>query len=168
MNIATAIEGGLTGATTLSLLQEALHKINTGTPRPLLHKSGLIKQLKKNEGKNNSKTTELYIKLAGELLANAAFFGLSGLGKKKNAVLRGVLLGAAAGLGSAFLTGDDKEEKGKEVNSLKDMNGHINRHQGERDDMKKKILTVGLYTAGGLLAGMAIKKLDNNKKKKKK
>src|SRR3712207_5763461 len=109
MKLASAIEGGITGATTLTLLQEALHKIDTGAPRPFLHKSGVIKKFKKSSGKPH-KQSKLYIALAGELLANAAYFGLSGLGKKKNAVLTGGLLGAAAGLGVAFLNEDDHEK----------------------------------------------------------
>ncbi|MBD0295671.1 MAG: hypothetical protein ICV84_10830 [Flavisolibacter sp.] len=157
MNLANAIEGGLTGATTLTLLQEALHKIDPKAPRPVLHKGNIVKKLKKTSGKPGLKATKLYIDLAGELLTNAAYFGLSGLGKKKNAVLRGGLLGAAAGLGVAFLNKKDKEhheENGSAIDT--------------EDETKKKILTVALYTAGGLLAGLAIKKWNGKGKKNKK
>jgi hypothetical protein len=167
MKIAEAIKGGVTGATTLSLLQEALHNIDNKSPRPLLHKSGIINKLKKNSGKNGSKNNELYIKLAGELLTNAAAFGLTGLGKRKNAILNGGLLGAAAGLCSAFIINDeeDKKEDTKNGHGIAATNGH---HTDEEVDLKKKLLTVGLYIAGGMLAGYAIKKLDITKKKKKK
>jgi hypothetical protein len=154
MKLASAIEGGVTGATTLSLLQEALHKIDAKAPRPLLHKSGILKQLKKKSGKGNKH--ELYIKLAGELLGNAAFFGMAGLGKRKNAVLTGGLLGAAAGLGTAFLQEDEEGENGFEAID----NGFT------RDELEKKLMTVALYTAGGLLAGVAIKKLKKKSLKK--
>lgn len=153
MNLAKAIEGGVTGAATLGLLQEALHKIDTKTPRPFLHRSGIIKQLKKSSGKPR-KQNKLYIKLAGELLANAAFFGMAGLGKRKNAMLTGGLLGAAAGLGLAFLNNDEEGEQANGARTDTDA------------DMKKKILTIALYTAGGLLAGAAIKRLNKKTLKK--
>jgi len=153
MKLASAIEGGITGATTLSLLQEALHKIDTKSPRPFFHKSGVVKQLKKSSGKPH-KQHKLYIALAGELLASIGYFGMAGLGKKKNAVLTGGLLGAAAGLGIAFFNEDDdaKRVNGAEIDA--------------EDELQKKIITVALYTAGGLLAGTAIKRLDKKMLKK--
>ena len=148
MKLANAIEGGITGATTLSLLQEALHKIDTKAPRAkLLNSPGIIKRLKK-QSKKGMLSNKLYINLASELLSNAAYFGLTALGKKKNAVLRGGLLGAAAGLGSAFLNDADKDDPAA-------------------DTLKSKILTLTLYTAGGMLAGAAIKKISKKRKKSK-
>ena len=160
MKLASAIESGLTGASTLSLLQEALHKIDPKSPRPLLYKSGILDKLKNGKKKD---ATKLYIQLAGELLSNAAFYGLTGLGKKKNAVLRGGILGAAAGLGSVFLTHD---KEGTEITKL---DGTPQLKSGKRQTtLKDKALTVGLYTAGGILAGLAVKKLNGKKLKGKK
>lgn len=147
MKLANAIEGGITGATTLGLLQEALHKIDPKAPRAkLLNSPGIIKRIRKQSKKKGGVSNKLYINLAGELLSNAAYFGLSALGKKKNAVLRGGILGAAAGLASAFLN-DTKDEP-------------------DQNDLRNKILTITLYTAGGMLAGAAIKKMNKKKKKK--
>ena len=149
MKLANAIEGGITGATTLSLLQEALHKIDSKAPRAkLLNSPGILKRLKKQSKKKGVLSNKLYINLAGELLSNAAYFGLTALGKKKNAVLRGGLLGAAAGLGSAFLNDNNEEDPAA-------------------DTLKNKILTLTLYTAGGMLAGAAIKKISKKRKKSK-
>jgi hypothetical protein len=148
MKLANAIEGGITGATTLSLIQEALHKIDPKAPRAkLLNSPGIIKRIKKQSKKKGGVSNKLYINLASELLSNAAYFGLTALGKKKNAVLRGGILGAAAGLGSAFLNDDKSEESKASINN--------------------KILTVTLYTAGGMLAGAAIKKINKKNKKRK-
>src|SRR4028118_1630668 len=117
MKLANAIEGGITGATTLTLLQEALHKIDPKAPRAkLLNSPGIIKRLKKQSKKKGGISNKLYINLAGELLSNAAYFGLSALGKKKNAVLRGGILGLAAGLGSAFLNENHSDD---EANNIK-------------------------------------------------
>jgi hypothetical protein len=157
MKLASAIEGGLTGATTLTLLQEALHRMDTKSPRPFLNKSSIIKDLKRagHKGSDN----KLYIKLAGELLTGAAYFGLAGFGKKENVILRGGLLGAAAGLGSAFL--HDNEEKSEQVD------GALVDNKLQHNSTKNKILTVTLYTVGGLLAGTAIKRLNEGSKGKK-
>jgi hypothetical protein len=166
MKLANAIEGGITGATTLTLLQEALHKIDTDSPRPFLGKSGVLKQLKRSIKKKKGNTRKLSIQLAGELLSNAAFFGLTGLGKKKNAVLRGGLLGAAAGLGNLLLM-PQKEDQPARVNGTARHLGHTREATGGKE-LKKKILTMTLYTAGGLLAGLAIKKLKKRGKRKRK
>ena len=157
MRFANVIEGGLAGATTLSLIQEALHTVDAKTPQPFLHKSDALKKLKKNSGKKGG-SAKLYVKLAGELLSAAPYFGLSGLGKKKNTVLRGGLLGATAGLAIAFLNEDEKD-----TNYL---NGNSNGIMSDKDALQKKIVTVALYTAGGMLAGVAIKKLNKKTFKK--
>lgn len=148
MKLAEVIEGGLTGASTLTLLQEAIHKIDHQSPRPLLHKSAALKKIQKKKGKAAPKH---YIQLATDLLSTAAYFGLTALGSKKNAVLRGGLLGTAAGLGSIFLNEEFDNEENDDIS-----------HQ---DSAKKKILKVLLYSVGGLIAGMAIKKLKKDAKK---
>lgn len=163
MKIADVIEGGLTGITTLSLLQEALHKVDDGSARPLIHKSDTLKKLKKGK-KSGHKASALYVKLAGELLAHAAYFGLSGLGKRKNAIWRGGLLGAAAGLGVAFLEDEANEKMGK---SGVDESGRMI-SSSDKDALQDKIVTVLLYTAGGILAGTAIKHIDKKTVKKNK
>jgi len=157
MNIASVLEGGLTGASTLSLIQETLHKIDPKAPRAFLHKSGVIKKLKKQAGKKGGHSNKLYIKLAGELLGSATYFGLSGLGKKKHAVLRGALLGATAGLGAAFLNEDE---------ATADAAAQNGKHLSHEEDIKKKIMTVALYTAGGMLAGMTVKRIKKGTLKK--
>lgn len=157
MKLASAIEGGLAGASTLTLLQEALHRMDRKSPRPFLHRSGIIKDFKK-AGKKGKGSSKLYIRLVGELLANAAAFGLTSLGKKKNAVLRGGLLGAGAGLGAAFIDNVDDKQR---------LNGRQMTKEERYQEIKDKVITMALYTAGGLLAGYAIKKLNGKKKRKK-
>lgn len=168
MKYANAIEGGIAGVTTLTLLEKALQNIDTRKPKmKLLGKPGIIKRLKKKSKKNGG--NELYIELAKELLAAGAYYGLIKLGKKKNALLRGGLLGAATGAGVALL--DDK--KHKKGDRRRDKAAHNTQPFEDNNELltfwkenREKILTVGLYTAGGVLAGAAIKKLRKNKKKK--
>lgn len=160
MKIADVIEGGLAGVTTLSLIQEALGKLDNKEPRTLLHQSDALRKLQKGKVKGH-KSKELYVNLAGELMGHAALFGLSGLGKKKNAVLRGGLLGAAAGLAVAFLD-EDKEPARQAAHA----DGRM--VDAEAEAIRQKIITVVLYTLGGVLAGVAVKAINTKKIKKSK
>ena len=143
-----ALEGGIAGATALNLLHEAIDKIDPKAPRTrLLNKAGTLKKIKKYSNKKGAKPLKFYLQLATEFLLSMGYFGLSGLGKKKNAVLIGGLLGAAAGFGVAFL---NQPEDSDETN---------------KNEIWNKILTMSLYTAGGLVAGGVIKKFKKKKKK---
>lgn len=147
MKLSNAIEGGLTGAATLLLLQQTLRKIDIKAAEATwLKKNKLVKYLKRHGIKNSGNNSKKYVQLAGELLSNAAYFGLIGTGKNKNAVLPGGLLGAVAGLRAAFMPEDDEADP-------------------TENPTKKKILTIALYTLGGLLAGKAMQKIDWFKKK---
>ncbi len=143
MKIVDAVEGGLMGTSTLTLLQEALHKIDNKAPRPLLHQSGVLKKIRKKNGK--ARSAKLYTRLASELLTNAAYFGLMAVGNKNNVVLRGGLLGAVAGLWQAFVR---KKGKGK-----------------RKKRIGKKLYTLLLYTLAGVVAGEMVKHVPIKGKK---
>lgn len=160
--LANALEGGLAGVTTISLLTDTLRRINGNSSNfHVFEGKRLKKRFKKVKSKKPLKATKQFIELAGDLLGSTAFLGLSSLGKKKNAMLRGGLLGTAAGLGSVLLNGHDHEEKRK-------YNGHEGFHPTVRqqDQLVSKILEVSLYAIGGLIAGKVIE--GNGKKKKRK
>jgi hypothetical protein len=72
------------------------------------------------------------------------YFGITGLSRKKNAILRGALLGALTGVGVTFLNDKNDSEVGKKSN---------------------EIITILLYTLGSLIAGAAIKKINKKGKK---
>ncbi|HET7897732.1 MAG TPA: hypothetical protein VFL47_08680 [Flavisolibacter sp.] len=158
MKLASAIEGGLAGATTLSLLGETLRKIDDHSSADLFKGNNLVKTFKKAKTKKAAKARKLWIQLAGELLGSTAFLGFSSLGKKKNAALRGALLGTAAGLGSVMLDGHDHPH------SLDD-----NRHtllKKPADPVLAKAVEVALFTVGGLIAGKMVQATGRKKKKK--
>ena len=94
--------------------------------------------------------TKLYVEMASEIIALAGYMGLTGLGKKKNVLLRGASLGAIAGLLAVIINAEDEID-------LKNTN---------RDILRKQIETIALYTLGGLAAGGAIKMVNKKKKKK--
>lgn len=159
--MADVLEGGIAGVSTLSLIQEALGKWDSKEPKTALHQSDAIRQLQKGK-KKGRKSKELYVNLAGELLGHAGLFGLTGLGKKKNAVLRGGLLGAAAGLAIAFLDDDNTDNRQQAYHA----DGRM--VDAEEEAIRRKIITVVLYTLGGVVAGAAIKAINGKKIRKSK
>jgi hypothetical protein len=148
MNAEKILEGGLTGAATLTLLSKTLSKIDsksTGIER--FGKKGIVRQIKKKVQKKGFKAVKAYIQLASELLGMAGALGLAGINKKKNMVLKGGLLGGLAGIAVAFLQNDENNTE-------------------EKDQLKNKLVTVSLYIIAGLIAGQAARSLIKKKKKK--
>jgi hypothetical protein len=163
MKLENAIEGGLTGATTISLLGETLRKIDgNSSHHNVFDGKGLKKRFKKVKSKKSGKSTKEFIQLAGDLLGSTSFLGLSSLGKKKNAALRGALLGAAAGLGAVLLSDNDEREEKED--------GHKAYASSKlaEDTLLTKATHVALFTAAGFVAGKLIQGATKNKKKKKK
>lgn len=161
MKLGNAIEGGLAGVTTITLLSETLRKLDHNRSHgSFLNGSRLQRRFKKAASKKPGKATKQYIQLAGELLGSSAFLGLASLGKKKNAVLRGALLGTMAGLGTVLLS---KPKKKKE-----ELNGHEGYPEvmSPEDPLLSKALEVALYAAGGAVAGKLIQEVRKKKKKK--
>ncbi len=161
MKLGSAIEGGLAGVTTLSLLGETLRKID-GKPNGISSKR-VKKRLKKAGSKKKPmKAAQQYIQLAGDVLGAASLLGFSSFGKKKNAVLRGAMLGAAAGLGAVLL--NDRQHD--------DHTDRLNGHEGFQSTMTatdttlQKAMEVALFTLGGMLAGKMIKGAGKKKRKK--
>jgi len=160
MKLASAIEGGLAGATTVSMLGEALRKIDEHSSADLFNGNSLIKTFKKAKSKKASKATKLWIKLASELLGSTAFLSLSSLGKKKNAALRGALLGTVAGLGSVVLNGHDNHK------------AKASGHEGYRlvkppaDPVLAKAVQVALYALDEIIKEKMMQATGKKKKKK--
>jgi hypothetical protein len=169
MKVANVIEGGIAGASTLAMLEKALQGIDSKTPGlKLLNKPGIIKRLRKESKKKGSK--KIFVKVAKELLTAGGYYGIVRWGKK-NALLRGALLGLATGLGVVFAESNKDKKNSKD---LKDNGydpdygslGQKNRLLLWISDNKEEILTVALYTAGGVLAGAALKKMNKKSKKR--
>lgn len=153
---ANALEGGIAGATTLSLLTNTLRKIdgNNGHTN-LFDGQNLQKRFKKAGSKKPLKATRQYIGLAGDLLSSTAFLGITSLRKKKNALLRGAVLGTAAGLGAVLLR-DNKKRK------------HATRgvDESSQNQLVSQVLEVSLYTIGGAIAAKVIQRGGKKKRKK--
>jgi hypothetical protein len=81
--------------------------------------------------------------LAGDLLSNTLYYALVGAGSRQTRLSRGILLGAAAGLGAAVLP---------------PLIG-LGRQPGERRP-KTPLMTIAWYTAGGIAAALAGRLLE--------
>lgn len=160
MKVDGALKGGIAGITTLGILTETLGKVNGNSSHfNLLNKGKLKKRLKKTGSKNNFKATKQYIQLAEDILGSAAYLGINSLAKKKNTMMKGGLLGAAAGLGNIFLHDSSHRNGYDHVGSDSQMGNDVK--------LSSKLLKLSLYTIGGLIAGRLAQNMNKKKKRKK-
>jgi hypothetical protein len=150
MKTATAIGGGLAGACAVTLIHETIKRVVPEPPRmDLLGMNAISKGLKKS-GMNMPDEKRLFtIALAGDLFTNALYYSLAGIGKDKNAWLKGSLFGLAAGIGAVMLPGPLG----------------LNASASNRTPATK-LMTIGLYVAGGLVATAVFKLLEKRKQER--
>ena len=145
-----ALGGGLAGAATITLIHEAVKRIVPNAPRMDILGMDALSKVMKNAGKNPPKEKQLYAwTMAGDVLSNSLYYSLAGIGKEKNALLKGSLLGLAAGVGAVLLP------KPLGLNEA-----HSNR------TTSTKLMTVALYFAGGLMTAAVLKALHKKQQKK--
>lgn len=145
-----ALEGGVAGAAALTLLHETIKKVVPNAPRmDLLGISALAKGLKIIGAKTPDERKLYGWSLTGDMVSNAVFYSFAGIGKKENALLKGAVLGLVAGLGTVLLP------KPLSLN---------NKYSSRTTETK--IITIGLYVLGGLVAAGVMKLLDTKRKKK--
>lgn len=143
MKLISNIIGGLIGAVALNILHESIKRIDHDAPRiDLVGEEALSKSIA-GLGVQPPRGNELFAAtLAGDLLSNALYFSLIGIGKKKNLLWRGAGYGMAAGIGALTLT-----------KPLGLSDAPITKTE------KTKVLTVAWYLFGGIVAALAIKQL---------
>ena len=136
MKTISALGSGLAGAATLTLLHETVRRMNPDAPRMDVLGRRAIAGLMRRAGETPPDDQTLQpVALLGDVISNSLYFSLIGFGNRKNAWLRGVLLGTAAGLGGVFLPGPL---------------GLGERPSGRTP--QTKAMTVAWYLAGGLVA----------------
>ncbi|MDB4935876.1 MAG: hypothetical protein JWP87_2848 [Labilithrix sp.] len=143
-----ALTTGAAGAAAVTLAHEIVRQLVPNAPRiDRLGMSALARVLRAT-GRSVPKSERLRgYTLVGDLVANSMFYAplaLSGSGKKP--WLRGLLLGAAAGLGALVLT---------------PMLGLPRRHRGTT--LRAQAITVALYATGGLVAGAVASLLERSR-----
>lgn len=148
MKTTNALLGGLAGATLLTLVHETTRQLVPTAPRmDLLGEQALSKLLTK-AGQPVPEDDALYaITMAGDVVSNALYYSVAGFGDPKTAPLKGTLLGLAAGIGAIALPGPLGLSEAPSKRTTETV-----------------IMTVALYTLGGLAAGVAMRLLNRRKR----
>lgn len=135
--------GGLAGAAALTILHETIKKFDPKAPRMDLLGMNALSKIIRGFGKNPPAADRLYAyTMAGDLLSNALYYSLAGMGTKKSILQKGAALGIAAGLGAIFLP--------KPL--------HLNESYSNRTT-RTQVMTVAYYVVGSLVAAALIRKL---------
>jgi hypothetical protein len=149
MKAESALEGGVTGATTLTILHEIVRRLDKNAPRmDEIGKEALGKLFKKLN-LDVPDNDRLHLLATGtELLSNGLFYSLAGAGDKENVYVKGALLGLAAGIGAV---------------TLPDKLGLDNRASNRTT--QTKWMTVAWYLIGGIVAAAVTAKLEERRNK---
>jgi hypothetical protein len=144
-DLGKAFAGGAIGACTLTLIHESVRRLAPDAPRVDLLGMQAIGKTLRSVGQEPPPADELHRwALAGDLLSNSLYYSAAAIGKRENAIPRGLVLGAAAGLGAVLLPGP-----------LGLSESPSNRTTATR------IMTVAWYTMGGLAAALALRLLGS-------
>ncbi|MFD2144617.1 hypothetical protein [Mucilaginibacter antarcticus] len=138
-----SILGGLAGAAALNILHESIRRFDHFAPRVDLIGEEALTKLTKAAGATPLTGNARYgATLAGDLVSNALYFALIGIGLKKHLIARGAAYGLAAGVGALALT---------KPMGLSD--APVNR------TARTQVMTVAYYAIGGLVAALAMRAL---------
>lgn len=147
MKTIASLGGGLAGACAVTLIHESVRKIVPKAPRMDLLGMNAISKGLNAAGIKTPTGNKLYtMALAGDILSNAVYYALAGRGDEKNIWLKSSMLGLAAGVAAVTLPRPLGLEE---------------RHSART--VETKLMTIGLYVAGALVA-TAIMKLMAKKK----
>jgi hypothetical protein len=149
MKTIASLGGGLAGACAVTLIHESVRKIVPKAPRMDLLGMNAISKGLNAAGIKTPTDNKLYtLALAGDILSNSLYYALAGRGDEKNVWLKSSMLGLAAGIGAVLLPGPLGLEEKHSARST-----------------ETKLMTIGLYVTGALVA-TAIMKLMAKKKHK--
>ena len=142
MKFLPSLVAGFAGAAALTIAHQALHQFVKDAPRmDLLGEEALTKVA--DQADADIPEDKLFeVTMAGDLLMNSLYYSNVGMGAPKHAILRGAVLGVAAGLGGVYVPG--------RLGLTKDYSA------GTR---KTSLLTIALYSFGGIMAGLVAQKL---------
>lgn len=145
-----SLGSGLAGAAATTLIHETVRRIVPNAPRmDLLGMMALSKMLKNSDKPVPGKSKLYGWTMAGDIVSNSLYYSLAGIGKKKGAILRGGLLGLAAGVGAVLLP--------KPLGLNEEYSNRTN---------ATKLMTIGLYLAGGLVTAAVLRALQKRQEKR--
>lgn len=140
MRTTDVLLSGLAGASLLTATHETLKRSVPAAPRMDLLGMQALRRLLAGVHAPQPDPGRLFLyTMAGDLLANALYYSLGGV-NNRNVVVRTAVLGLAAGLGAVLLPGPMGLDP-----------------KPSRRTTGTALLTVALYTIGGLATGLALK-----------
>lgn len=146
-----ALEGGLAGAAAITLIHETMKKVVPNAPRmDLLGMNALSKGLRYINAKTPGERELYRWTLAGDIISNSLYYSVAGATTKAHPLVRGALLGLAAGAGAILMP--------------KPMG--LNENYSSRTK-QTSLMTIGLYVAGGLVAAAVMSALEKRQRRKK-
>lgn len=145
MKVTAALAGGLAGTVTVASLHEAFRRITPDAPRMDILDMELIRKGLRSINKKALGEEELQRwAVAGELVCDTVYYGLTAVGSKRGRWFRGTLLGLIAGVTAVILPksfGLSTEPSNKTLGT--------------------QLMTIGLYLTGGLVAAATMQLVDN-------
>jgi hypothetical protein len=139
MSTLEALGSGLVGATALTAIHESARRTFSDAPRMDVLGERAIAGSMRLIHRNPPPEEQLHTAaLVGDVVSNSLYYSLIGLGDPRTAVVRGALLGLAAGLGGVYLPGPMGLGSSPSARTP-----------------ATKAMTVAWYTAGGVAAGIA-------------
>ncbi len=145
----TAIGSGLAGALALTAIHEtARQQIATAPRMDMLGMQAIENGFRSLKAQPPPGKSLYEMALAGDLVSNALYYSMVAQGKPQGALLRGAMLGLAAGLGAVALP--------KPLG----LQPQINRTSATH------AMTIGWYLLGGLVAGAAYQLLSGNERER--
>lgn len=139
--------GGFAGAAALNIVHQTLKQFIDNAPRVDLVGEQALNRGLKIIGAKPLKGDMLFAgTLAADVVSNAAYYSLIGLGGRKSLLARGAAFGLAAGIGALALT----KQLGLNDTPI-------------TKNAETKLLTVGYYLLGGIVAAITINALAKKK-----
>lgn len=141
MGLLRALGGGFAGAVALTLVHETARRFIDDAPR--MDVVGMRAIAKSLRAAGQEVPVPLHeVALAGDLVSNSLYYSLVGVGEARTALVRGALLGAAAGIGAVTLPGPLGLGQAPAARTP-----------------ATAAMTIAWYTIGGLAAGAAFQLL---------
>lgn len=143
----SATIGGLAGACALTLINQLVSKVNKDAPRlDLLGMNAVAKYVKSPTNAPFLVQKLFPMAVAGDLISNSLYYGMATGNNSRQTLVKGLLLGLAAGVGAVALPGKMGLEE-----------SHTNRTR------TTQALTIAWYTLGGIVAALTINAIEENK-----
>jgi hypothetical protein len=147
MKVSAGLAGGLAGTVAVASMHEALRRVVPDAPRMDLLDMDLIRKGLRSMNKAVPGDEQLQRwAVCGELFCDTAYYGLTGIGNKKDVWLRGALLGLIAGITAIVLP----KPLGLPI-------------EPSNKTLGTQLMTLGLYLTGGLVAATVTQLVDDSK-----